>query len=50
MSMIFILIQNNFGMNINNDESLKTICEHKGEKKSWSSPLEPSNMEPKFYS
>jgi hypothetical protein len=32
MSMIFILIQIKFHIDINNDELLKTIWKHKGEK------------------
>jgi hypothetical protein len=32
MSVIFILIQNKFNIDINNDELLKTILEHKKRK------------------
>jgi hypothetical protein len=35
MSMIFILIQIKFDIDINSDELLKTIWKHKKKKKNW---------------
>jgi hypothetical protein len=36
MSMIFILIQIKFDIDINNDELLQTMWEHKKKKNNWS--------------
>jgi hypothetical protein len=49
MSMIFILIQNKFDIDKNNDKLFKTIWEYKKkEKKSWSSPEMNNNIKPKL--
>jgi hypothetical protein len=46
MSMIFILLQIKFDIEINNDELLKTIWKHK--KKIWLSLVVHNSMEPKY--
>jgi len=46
MSMIFILIQNKFDIDINDDELLKTIWKQK--KKNWLSQVLRNSVEPKF--
>jgi hypothetical protein len=49
MSMIFILIQIKFNININNDELLKTIWEHKKKIKiSWLSLVVCSTVKSKL--
>ncbi len=47
MSMVFTSIQIKFDIEINNDELLENIWEHKKSKKTWSSLVVRNNMEPK---